>query len=115
MEEKLFDLYYNQHKSLRSIEKLLEIKQSQILKVFKERNWTRRTKGAWQLWRRSDVSFFKDINSEEKAYWLGFVYADGNLTDDNFFNIALQSRDASHLKKLADHFNQPVFVKERYV
>ena len=27
-----------------------------------------------------DNTVFDDIDSEEKAYWLGFIYADGNIS-----------------------------------
>lgn len=46
--------------------------------------------------------FFEDINTEEKAYWLGFIYADGYIwqTDRNSeLGIELQKRDFIHLKK----------------
>ena len=27
----------------------------------------------------ADINYFKDINTKEKAYWLGFIYADGAI------------------------------------
>lgn len=47
-----------------------------------------------------DENYFNIINSEEKAYWLGFIYADGFLTKENTFGIALSIRDKTHLLKL---------------
>lgn len=51
-----------------------------------------------------DKNFFNDINSEEKAYWLGFIAADGcvsyNPLKKNYeITIKLQSKDYNHLKK----------------
>lgn len=44
--------------------------------------------------------FFEKIDTEEKAYWLGFIYADGYVTTDrNFIGISLASRDRAHLEK----------------
>ena len=44
-------------------------------------------------------SFFKDINSEEKAYALGFLYADGNVHNKkNSFNITLHKKDIDVLQ-----------------
>lgn len=48
--------------------------------------------------------YFKNIDSEEKAYWLGFIYADGYIslnkkTNSGVVGIDLQSRDIEHLKK----------------
>lgn len=51
-----------------------------------------------------DYDFFKNIDSEEKAYWLGFIAADGWVTVKELSNagtvgIELQYRDIVHLKK----------------
>lgn len=45
-----------------------------------------------------DESYFNIIDSEEKAYWLGFIYADGYITGDKL-GIALSSVDINHLIK----------------
>ena len=43
---------------------------------------------------------FDTIDSEEKAYWLGFIYADGWISDaNNCFTLTLQQRDVEHLLK----------------
>ena len=50
-----------------------------------------------------DKSFFKKINSHEKAYWLGFIYADGNVYQKKntmVFQICLSKRDKLHIVKL---------------
>jgi hypothetical protein len=39
-----------------------------------------------------DVDYFKEINSEEKAYWLGFICADGTITKSNN-KVSLISKD----------------------
>lgn len=47
-----------------------------------------------------DINTFKDINSEEKAYWLGFLYADGYISlNDNTIELSLQGLDIEHLYK----------------
>jgi len=52
-----------------------------------------------------DRSYFKDIDSEEKAYWLGFFYADGYVyKNGKQISICLSERDSEHLKKFADIF-----------
>lgn len=51
---------------------------------------------------------FDEIDSEEKAYWLGFFYADAyNSEQTKTFNITLQKRDAEHLKKIARFIGLP--------
>lgn len=60
-------------------------------------------------------NFFNDINSEEKAYWLGFLYADGsvvksdkNVSDYNRVQLALSIKDIDHLSKFAKAIDYPV-------
>ena len=47
--------------------------------------------------------FFSEINTEEKAYWLGFIYADGYISlAANYsysIGISLAEKDRNHLKK----------------
>lgn len=44
--------------------------------------------------------YFEQIDSNEKAYWLGFIYADGCITTQDRFSIGLAKKDSSHLAKL---------------
>ena len=43
-------------------------------------------------------AFFNKIDNEEKAYWLGFITADGSVTDRSLI-IKLCSKDRNHLVK----------------
>lgn len=62
-----------------------------------------------------DEHIFDVINTEEKAYWLGFIFADGNISSHSEdkksryqFELSLSLKDKSHL----DKFN--IFMKHRY-
>lgn len=51
-----------------------------------------------------DVDYFKDIDSEQKAYWLGFCYADGYITRDTDygalrFGLSIGEVDYKHSEK----------------
>ena len=55
-----------------------------------------------------DVDYFKKIDTIEKAYWLGFIYADGYVSvgKQNYeFGIELQGSDYKHLKKFNKAIN----------
>lgn len=44
--------------------------------------------------------YFETIDTEDKAYWLGFIYADGNISKaERTLTINLQGRDHGHLSK----------------
>ncbi len=45
---------------------------------------------------------FNNIDNAEKAYWIGFITADGYINEDRgFLSIKLQYDDIEHLKKFA--------------
>jgi len=45
-------------------------------------------------------SYFDIIDSEDKAYWLGFLAADGCVTDKQTLELTLMAQDKSHIEKL---------------
>ncbi len=48
---------------------------------------------------------FKSIDSEEDAYWLGFIYADGYISDGGVFELSLSYRDLEHLRKFSKYID----------
>lgn len=51
-----------------------------------------------------DETVFDNIDSSEKAYWLGFIFADGYISSrDNSFELSLGLKDIAHLHKF-NHF-----------
>lgn len=48
--------------------------------------------------------FFENIDTEEKAYWVGFICADGNIYR-NGLHIHISIKDIEHLKKLITSMN----------
>lgn len=62
--------------------------------------------------------FFEKIDNEEKAYWLGFIWADGSIaynTEKHVYelSIELQSSDLNHLKKFNKSLNGNLPVSTR--
>ena len=58
-------------------------------------------------------NFFCKIESEEKAYWLGFIAADGHISQYRV-SIELSQKDEKHLQKFADLFNCKLQKRSRY-
>lgn len=68
-----------------------------------------------------DISYFDEINTPEKAYWLGFIWADGNITRTskkssgvNRLRLAQKWTEKQHLEKFkqaihADYEIRPVY------
>jgi len=46
-----------------------------------------------------DEDFYEAIDTESKAYWLGFMYADGFLTRPHTVGLTLSVKDIGHLEK----------------
>jgi intein/homing endonuclease len=58
-------------------------------------------KNSWKF-QIKDVNFFNIIDTEEKAYFLGFLYADGSVHSNcNRVSLKLQKRDKEILEKLS--------------
>jgi len=52
---------------------------------------------------RFDNAVFKKIDSEEKAYWLGFLYADGCIGENRSqVELGLSEKDKAHVYKFRD-------------
>lgn len=50
-----------------------------------------------------DETLFDEIDTEEKAYWLGFIFADGNISATDFrVTLNLSIKDESHLLKFKE-------------
>jgi hypothetical protein len=64
----------------------------------------------------ADENFFQVIDSQEKAYILGFLYADGNnyIKPPHHYEISckLQALDKSHLETIRDIISPTSIIKE---
>ena len=49
-------------------------------------------------------NYFEQIDSEEKAYWVGFLYGDGHISDHTVY-LCLQTRDKGHIIKFLKAIN----------
>jgi len=76
------------------------------------------------------INYFKDINSKEKAYWLGFIFADGSISykeggrgykDKKYarsinlrFRFGLSPKDPDSVKAI-NNFTKTIGVNSKYV
>ena len=62
-----------------------------------------------------DEHFFKEVNTEQKAYWLGFLFADGSVSDKkgrSLVRVGLSAKDIGHLEsfRAAVVTNVPIYT-----
>lgn len=107
---------YLEGKSLSRISKELEINRLTLTKYVKSQG-VGVTNPARK--HRYNDDFFESINNEEKAYWLGFIYADGCINDGGkhkTLEITLQESDRDHLIKFTNSIGAVAdLVKEKVV
>ena len=62
-----------------------------------------------------DNTVFEKIDTEEKAYWLGFLFADGYVTaNDNRVVLSISKNDEDHIQKYVDflHYSKAYNIKK---
>lgn len=96
----IIDEYINTPEKERSLTKLgnkYGVKRQTISKWLKDKGFEVIN---YQNRCRMDETVFDNIDTEEKAYWLGFLYADGNIsTVGNRLEMNLSSKDLDHMLK----------------
>ena len=94
--------YYYKHKDI-SIDNIainLNISDRAVRRVLKEEGINTRLKNRYIL----DENYFDCIDTEAKAYILGFIYADGFVGDEKFNNIVISVNDLEILEFIAKEF-----------
>jgi hypothetical protein len=56
--------------------------------------------------------YFDEIDNKEKAYWLGFIYADGNVNSGLRLSITLSSVDKNHLVKFKNAIESNINLRD---
>lgn len=101
---------YLQNYSLTKIENILSINRHLISKYLLSKNIKVINR---QNEPRFNIHIFDIIDTEEKAYWLGFIYADGYISlTRNSMEVSLKLSDYNHLVKLKEFLNSTNDVKK---
>lgn len=94
------DLYLNQSKTLTDFCLDNKLNLTTFSKVLKENG--HEVLNPNQIL-RIDPTVFDSIDTEEKAYWLGFLYADGAVgTNNHLIYLGLAKKDEKHVQKFAN-------------
>lgn len=107
-EEQIITLY-NEGKSAKEISTILNFKYHQpIYNFFKRNGWERKGKPGCRKYKVNEF-FFNKIDSEEKAYILGFICADGHIETDRLcFGVATKDVDILYKIRRALNSNHPI-------
>ena len=97
---------YNSGLSSLELAKKYNVSKKVILDRLRKAHIDRRSISASKRKYSLNEDYFENIDTEEKAYWLGFLLADGNISYSGRYNkgrhlrIALQNKDKNHLEKM---------------
>lgn len=90
---------YKSGMTARAIGKKFNVTQDCILYILEKQNVERRNYWASHKMYDIDIDFFRDINTPEKAYFLGWMYADGYNALEKGFSLELHKKDVEILNK----------------
>lgn len=93
--------YLNEKLSTVKIAEMMSMSASTVYHLLKKSNVNIRSNKENSRKYTCNEQFFKQIDTEEKAYWLGFIYADGYISNNNL-GITLSEIDKDHLYKFSE-------------
>ena len=88
-------MYVEDGQSISEISRELKISRDRVRKYLNKKDIdTNKRRNQYGFNNTVSNSLFKEIGKEEDAYWLGFLYADGNIrVDRNEISLTLQEND----------------------
>lgn len=111
----MYEEMYKNGMSLRNIEKETGISRKIISKELKNKSYNikKRSSGTTGQSKYSyDKTIFTKIDTDEKAYWLGFLYADGYIGKNTVeFCLAEKDKEMIYLFKKFMKSNHPIKIK----
>lgn len=88
---------YNEGNSSTKLGLKFGIAPTNILSLLRRREVSIRPKGLRKYYVNDEI--FNRIDTEEKAYWLGFICADGHVSDTSLV-VEINGKDILHLEKM---------------
>lgn len=103
---------YESGMSMTAVAKKLGKTLKVIWRIFERKNVIRRFPCQYMIKYEYDRNFFSKIDTEVKAYWLGFLYADGSVSKKTGMRVELAIKDEKHLLKFKKDINtnQPLYI-----
>lgn len=110
--EMIIQMYCKDKYTMTKIGETFGVSKTVISRVLKEQQIQNNDKHKYQC----NYQAFKIIDSSEKAYWLGFLAADGCIykrknSNSNFISVNIHSKDNEHLQKFLEFLNANIPIK----
>lgn len=87
--EEIIDEYYKGKLRCNEISEKFLLTKRALGNILKEKGIKSHRKNRYNL----NENYFEVIDTEEKAYWLGFIYADGYIGDKRYNNIVFSQKE----------------------
>lgn len=112
----LENLYVTQKLSAIKIAKIYQRKPQQIYYQLSKYGIKRRSLQEMNTTFSVNDEYFNTIDNSEKAYWLGFLYADGFVSCRHQIGLALALQDLDHIQKfkIAIHSTHPIHIYQEH-
>ena len=105
------DDYISNGMAMNQIGKKYGVSGTTIRRYFKKYNLKAKTLSDYKKYSVND-NYFETIDTENKAYWLGFLYADGCVQNQkNTVSLVLAKKDYNHLVKFKNDLNSEYNIR----
>lgn len=113
VEEEIVKLYTNSYYTQTQLGEKFNCSSYVIHNILKRNNIAIVTKPRKNI--KQLDNYFDEINSEHKAYWLGFIFADGSVSNSNQLSIEIHEKDKYLLEKFKDdlQLNSKISIRNR--
>lgn len=106
IEKNIIDYYISNCKTLEQVSKVFNISSTSVSQCLKRNAIPRKLRHETRKANYTlNERYFDIIDTQEKAYWLGFLYADGCNTGKDCLSLFVSSTDILHIKKFLKSIN----------
>lgn len=114
--KQIYSEYYLAGFSVPNISQLVGISKSTLYKRFKALGLKTRDDSEKSIKCKFDDTYFENIDTDEKAYWLGFLCADGYILSERKYGrkkvgVSLAKIDEAHLYKFRNAIDGDMSIK----